>query len=252
MIIDPIISWIFELITDPVGFFSVVFSAALAVLYWKQYETQNEQQNIMENQQQLMEIEQAPVVQVDGFRGGTEARGGIESLELRVSNLGGSPVTELGIKVQSGFHKDTPFIGGEAETDLQRIKNRQKEPEVRSESPNWEQDRRDYLESHERHAVFVSYDLPVKWSNSIDHYGGILSLYHLREELSNYTKPSGVRLRVYLQYTDHKNEKREKEVFDLVFPLCDESGSDILSFNKMLEDSTVLTNDYPFGSESES
>lgn len=97
--------WILDLLTDPVGFFSVILTGGLVALYGLQYRTQKAQR-------ELMEIEQEPTVLVDGFRGGTEDRGGMESFEIKLSNLGRNPASDLELKVASGFHEDTPFLGG--------------------------------------------------------------------------------------------------------------------------------------------
>jgi hypothetical protein len=162
-------SWILDLLTDPVGFFSVIFSGALAVLYWRQStiqdeqrdligdqaQTQKEQRKIMgrqadiqENQRKLMEIEQEPTVLVEGYRGGTEDRGGIESFEVKLSNLGRNVARDLELKVASGFHEDTPFLGGVETEPLQEsdFTEGMEEQEGGEDTQGWRASSGDYLE----------------------------------------------------------------------------------------------------------
>lgn len=235
--LEGIVSWILDLLTDPVGFFSVVFSGALAALYWRQFTIQDEQRD-------LMEIEQEPTVLVDGFRGGTEERGGIESLEVKLSNLGRNPATELELKVASGFHEDTPFLGGVETEPLEEV-DFDEEMEQ-----GWRKDYGDYLEPQERASEFVVYDLPIHWSHEEDWYGGRLSLSHLRRELNDYMEPNTVRLKVWVQYKDHEDKTQEVEVFDSVLPLCDKDGERIWSVDWMLTNSSHPGDSHPLNPDS--
>lgn len=267
-------SWISNLLSDPVGFSSVVLTAALVGLYYRQAniqktqrdliedqaQTQEEQRTIMgrqadvqEGQRELMEVEQEPTVLVDGFRGGTEERGGIESLEIKVSNLGRNAATDLELKVASGFHEETPFRGGVEtepleEADFEEGMTREERDE---DTRDWQQDYGDYLEPQERGAEFVAYDLPVRWSHEEEQYGGPLYLSHLRQELSDYMELDSVRLKVWIQYKDHKEEVQEVDVFDYILPLCDESGEKVWSVDLMLVNSEHPNESYPLNMSSD-
>lgn len=230
--LEGIESWILDLLTDPVGFFSVILTVGLVALYGLQYNTQNAQR-------ELMAIEQEPTVLVDGFRGGTEDRGGMESFEIKLSNLGRNPATDLELKVASGFHEDTPFLGGIETKPLEEADFMQgMETQSRDEdNREWRKDYGDYLEPQERGAEFVAYDLPVRWSNTIDEAAGVLALSQLRQELAIYEKPDTLRLKIWIQYRDHEDEKQQEEVLDSVLPLCDEDDEKIWSVDSMLSNS---------------
>ena len=236
-IINQSMNWILELLSDPVGFLSVLFSGILVILYFRQSTLMSKQTEIHESQQKLMDIEQRPIVQVDGFREGTEQRGGVESLELKISNLGGSPITDLRLKIATGFHEDTPFNGGCTTTDLHRANFRAELETELSGNPRWKKSRRDYIESHERGAEFVTYDIPIRWSHETEERGGTLSLFHLRTELSNYKKPKTLELKIFIQYKNHKLETQEEKIFDYIVPLCDENSDDYISMGPILHES---------------
>jgi len=271
--LDGIVSWILDLLTDPVGFFSVVFSGALVLLYGRQTSIQESQRDltaeqaqiqeeqrktmaqqadIQESQRKLMEIEQAPTVLVDGFRGGTEDRGGIESFEIKLSNLGRNVAKDLELKVASGFHEDTPFLGGVETEPFEKAEFTEGgETEERGEETrDWRADSGDYLEPQERGIEFVVYDIPVRWTHEEDWYGGPLYLSRLREELSDYERPNTVRLKTWIQYRDHEDEMQEVELFDYVLPLCDQDGDRVWSIDWMLTHAEYQEQGYPLDPES--
>jgi hypothetical protein len=237
-------SWILDLLTDPVGFFSVIFSGALAVLYWRQAD-------IQENQRKLMEIEQEPTVLVEGYRGGTEDRGGIESFEVKLSNLGRNVARDLELKVASGFHEDTPFLGGVETEPLQEadFTEGMEEQERGEDTQGWRASSGDYLEPQERGAEFVIYDIPVRWTHEEEWYGGPLYLSRLREELSDYERPNAVRLKTWIQYRDHKDKEQEVELCDYVLPLCDQDGDRVWSVDWMLTRAEFQEQSFPLNPE---
>lgn len=242
--LEGIESWILDLLTDPVGFFSVILTGGLVALYGLQYRTQKAQR-------ELMGIEQEPTVLVDGFRGGTEDRGGVESFEIRLSNLGRNPATDLKLKVAAGFHGDTPFLGGietkplEEAAFIQGMETQSRDEDDRE----WQKDYGDYLEPQERGAEFVAYDLPVRWSNTVDEAAGVLALSQLRQELAPYEKPDTLRLKIWVQFRDHEDEKQQEEVLDSVLPLCDEDGEKIWSVDLMLSKSGNPRGSHPLNME---
>lgn len=116
----------------------------------------------------------------------------------------------------------------------------------------WQKDQGDYLEPQDRGAEFVAYDLPIRWSNTVDEAAGVLALSQLRQELDDYEKPDTLRLKIWIQYRDHDDEKQKEEVLDSVLPLCDDDDEKIWSVDLMLSNSGNPRGGHPLDEESSS
>lgn len=189
---------------------SVVLSALLVILYYRQANLQSEQITIMEKQRTLSQQEKRPYVQVEGHRAGSGPGDySVEPLEVLLSNIGPSPATNIQLELITGFRKNISLESGRTSISLRKA----------NLESDWRRDWGTYLEGNTRNQKFTAEPLMVGWFDKDTNESRRIGLGLADEHLSKHSANDAIRLKAAILYDGLAGEQFREPLFDYIIPI---------------------------------
>lgn len=182
---------------------SAVLSALLVLLYYRQA-------NLQSKQIAIMEQENRPYIQVEGYRPGDgPGEHSVELLEVLLSNIGPSPATDIQLELVTGFRKNTPLASGQSSISLQKA----------DLDADWRRDWGTYLKGNTRNQRFTAEPLMIGWFEQGSDESRRVGLGIADEHLSEYDANDTIRLKAAILYDGLAGEQFREPLFDYVIPI---------------------------------
>lgn len=180
-------------------------------------DTQRKQTELMKQQQEFTELEQRPVLQVEGYRPAEPAssRYSTSALEIKVSNIGRTPAMDLKIELITGFLEEHSLSSGRNLISVRR----------KDEDTDWYHEWGENHEADERNTVYIAEPLMIVWHNDDENSTKQRALEFMKFEDEEFSEIDKIRIQANLIY-EGITESHSEPIFDYVFQLESYGGMD--------------------------